>query len=625
MEQPHPFSPDPDGACKITGPLGIQELEFRQFRDEVKDAVEKAVTRIEKNNEHLLASNVEILERLLRSGSNMQSVAFAESGNASASAAWVAGAQVPKADYFLKSTGVTGSTLSVGDRDATLEKKARRHQQEGETDGMALWTGRASKELESITNSQTCWAHKLMNPVEKYVEAVESTASWRWFQRKWECFQTFVRSQDKEWNHGWLKQRVHSNFFFIACSLIIVANTLIVAIEAEHGIREEFNRVNGKAVAEWQLGWIDNTFTLWFVLELLLRIYADRFLFVFGPDRFWNFLDAFLVLASLLELVLELVLEGPTIPDLAFLRILRMFRIARLGKVILKVKALNVLRTMLYTIANSGRVLLWALILVVLVNFTFAIVFSEAVRGHLSTFETNAINDGNQEDLNMMQTKFGGLPKIMDRLFEATSGGADWADHAEVLAQIGNVYYYVWCLYVFGMLIGILNVVTGLFVDNAVQVSLKDRNEVIMAQRDKQRQAMIDLRSIFREADVDHSQTLTWEEFKSHLSKLEVQTHFETLGISVTDLKELFSTLDRHEDGTVDITEFVGGFMHLKGSATRIDLVSLITMSQTIVDSVQEIMHALHIEGPELKIRGHSNAKSQSLEQVCNQIVPEAS
>eukprot|EP00747_Dinoflagellata_sp_TGD_P141388 gnl/TRDRNA2_/TRDRNA2_176126_c4_seq10.p1 gnl/TRDRNA2_/TRDRNA2_176126_c4~~gnl/TRDRNA2_/TRDRNA2_176126_c4_seq10.p1 ORF type:complete len:207 (-),score=34.49 gnl/TRDRNA2_/TRDRNA2_176126_c4_seq10:55-675(-) len=184
---------------------------------------------------------------------------------------------------------------------------------------------------------------------------------------------------------------------------------------------------------------------------------------------------------------------------------------------------------------------------------------------------------------------------MIKRLLESFSGGKDWADVASPIAAMGESYWVHWFMYVFLMMVGVMNVVTGLFVDNAVQTSLKDRNDVIMAERDRQRKAMIALRRIFEDADVDKSQTLSWEEFKDHLTKTNVQAEFEALGINVKDLKELFAILDEHGDGTVDISEFVGGLMHLKGSATSLDIVMVLTKCRGIsreIDRMSKLLEA---------------------------------
>eukprot|EP00747_Dinoflagellata_sp_TGD_P141405 gnl/TRDRNA2_/TRDRNA2_176126_c4_seq28.p1 gnl/TRDRNA2_/TRDRNA2_176126_c4~~gnl/TRDRNA2_/TRDRNA2_176126_c4_seq28.p1 ORF type:complete len:197 (-),score=34.20 gnl/TRDRNA2_/TRDRNA2_176126_c4_seq28:74-664(-) len=178
---------------------------------------------------------------------------------------------------------------------------------------------------------------------------------------------------------------------------------------------------------------------------------------------------------------------------------------------------------------------------------------------------------------------------MIKRLLESFSGGKDWADVASPIAAMGESYWVHWFMYVFLMMVGVMNVVTGLFVDNAVQTSLKDRNDVIMAERDRQRKAMAALKRIFEDADVDNSKTLSWDEFKDHLKQASVQMEFEALGINVKDLKELFAILDEHGDGAVDISEFVGGLMHLKGSATSLDLVVLLTLCRGMAKTMDEM------------------------------------
>ena len=49
------------------------------------------------------------------------------------------------------------------------------------------------------------------------------------------------------------------------------------------------------------------------------------------------------------------------------------------------------------------------------------------------------------------------------------TGGISWAEIAAICETIGLVYFYTYFVYMFFMYFSVLNIVTGVFVDSAIQ------------------------------------------------------------------------------------------------------------------------------------------------------------
>merc|ERR1719267_404906 len=112
---------------------------------------------------------------------------------------------------------------------------------------------------------------------------------------------------------------------------------------------------------------------------------------------------------------------------------------------------------------------------------------------------------------------FGSLWEAMISLWCAISGGNDWWHYAELLRslQYGEFYLLVFFFYIAFCVIGLLNVVTGIFVDSAVCTRTED--EVVESYREDLRSTTEDVRRIFGEADTDRSGVLSHRELQAHL------------------------------------------------------------------------------------------------------------
>jgi len=131
----------------------------------------------------------------------------------------------------------------------------------------------------------------------------------------------------------------------------------------------------------------------------------------------------------------------------------------------------------------------------------------------------------------------------------------------------------MFCFYIGFCIVGLLNVVTGIFVDSAVCTRSED--EVVAAYEDDVRSTTQEVMRIFEEADVDGSGTMTFDELKAHLQKPRVQAYFAALDIDPTDARTIFTLIDVDGSGAVNCEEFVNGTMKLKGVSKSIDVISM--------------------------------------------------
>lgn len=151
-------------------------------------------------------------------------------------------------------------------------------------------------------------------------------------------------------------------------------------------------------------------------------------------------------------------------------------------------------------------------------------------------------------------------------------------------------YAHLLWIYIFLMIFGVINVVIGTFAATAADVAASDRESLTRQQMSNVSAVMNRIRTFFREADKDNSGTLSWEEFKHHLSRKEVQAFFGTTDLDVSQAHLLFQLLDSDASNSVTIDEFMTGCMRLKGKASNVDLNILLLASRRIAADVEELL-----------------------------------
>merc|ERR550537_1044910 len=110
--------------------------------------------------------------------------------------------------------------------------------------------------------------------------------------------------------------------------------------------------------------------------------------------------------------------------------------------------------------------LLWVIVLNLAATFIFSIYVCQAVASYLPTDRDWAIG---------REARFGDIWKIMMTVFMSFTGGIDWVDVMDPLLSIGLFNGFLFLLFFVFVVMGLLNVVTGLFVENACAIAEKDR------------------------------------------------------------------------------------------------------------------------------------------------------
>merc|ERR1711972_824978 len=97
------------------------------------------------------------------------------------------------------------------------------------------------------------------------------------------------------------------------------------------------------------------------------------------------------------------------------------------------------------------------------------------------------------------------------------TGGKEWAELYDVLEVLAFGYRMLFVLFIAFALFVVVNVVTGVFVEAAIQASGKDRETVIKEELQNKSRYLNSMQEVFEEMDHDSTGTISLDEFERHL------------------------------------------------------------------------------------------------------------
>merc|ERR1712137_1155822 len=377
-----------------------------------------------------------------------------------------------------------------------------------------------------------------------------------------ECFENFV----------------DGTVFSLFSSTAILANTIYIGWETNKKMEKELARLEENSTPAMSTA-AEYFFTIFFIIELLMRVVAQKFRFVLGKDRFWNFFDSFLIALSFVQMVAD------TGSNLTVFRIFRIFRSVRLLKVIRRFRPLESLNLMVLGILNCVVPLFWAILLLLLIMYACGVFFMSCIVSHLQSVTPTemASNEDISTLVTNLGTNYGTMYKAMCRLFEGITGGNDWANLAVDLKSIGEGYYLCFALYIVFITLGVLNIVTGFFVDNTISAGVSARQGMVSVALEKKFAMMELINDLFYQLNSDGSGMLSWEELESHLYDEDLQEYFCVLGMEPSDAKDLFCLIDIRCQGEVSIDEFMNGCLRVLGIPKNLDICTVMYQSKRIM------------------------------------------
>jgi len=327
--------------------------------------------------------------------------------------------------------------------------------------------------------------------------------------------------------------------------------------------------------------WLEIFLCLAFMSEISMRIYVFGGSFFKGHGRYFNMLDLGIVILQLCQMTVERVFQETFErqafqSSLSLLRIAKLFRLVRIARILRHIRAL---RTLIFSIIVSLRSLIWTLLLLALMIYMFSALITSLVT---QSFK-NKITFHRPENEDALMKYYGGMDTSMFSLFEALFGGQDWDILVRPLME--DVHWsmsLVFAFYIAFSTLALLNVVTGVFVDNVLECTKKDKDVFLVN----------NVRELFSQIEGGVRGVMNWEVFQSKLETEEMKAAFKAINVDLSEARGLFSLLDLDNSKEVNAQEFIAGCLRLRGPAKALDLAVLIREVTQLRESLLPVRHS---------------------------------
>jgi len=374
---------------------------------------------------------------------------------------------------------------------------------------------------------------------------------------------------------------VHSLHFEVITNSIILANALLLAIETQyHGVNDGADLMPEKYHETWDgfeviIEHLNTSFTIWFVIELSMRLIAGRSQ---AFRQFWIWFDSLIVVFGLLEL-LE---NNPAIVfEPSILRLVRLARMMRVFRLVEMIRAFDSLYLLVRSIQASIGALIWSFVFLVALQVAGGLCISQLLKPYWS-------NEDNDFESRLLIFKyFGTFGRMMVTMFEITIG--NWVPSCRALMDnVTDWFALFYILYTCCFCFAIVRVITAVFITETQRVVSND-DKIAMRKKEKEKEAYLSrLRHMSAELDASGDGRVSYEEFADFIHRDEMKMWLATLEINAHELDNLFKLLDNGE-GEIEVEAFINGVSRLKGPATSIDVVTILKTVNTINARVNQL------------------------------------
>lgn len=367
----------------------------------------------------------------------------------------------------------------------------------------------------------------------------------------------------------WVGLLISSHYFSFFIMALIFINLILLGVELDVSVS-----LGQDDIPRW-FEIVNFVIVSIFMLELVLKLYVRGCrAFFAGDDGGWNSFDLIIVVVSLLESVLSSQLELSHLRVMRFARLVKTLRGVRVMRLLHYISAL---RTLAHSILNTMRSLFWTLVLLLLTFYCFSLIFTQAVLDHcrIETVTQTGNPNAAPECGSQVDKYWSNVSQSMLTLFMSITGGLSWIDALEALTNSSVFALSFFVIYIVISVFAVLNVVTGVFCNTAIESAAADKEIAAMTQLKKHQDLAQSLHEIFDEMDADHSNTITLDEFREALECTKLPHFLESLGIATADAWTLFAFLDSDQSGDIEVEEFVSACLELNGPAKSYQIAQL--------------------------------------------------
>jgi len=369
---------------------------------------------------------------------------------------------------------------------------------------------------------------------------------------------------------------INSPTFSNCILLLILVNVILLGVEVDLSAKVGIQDVPG-----W-LGVANTVIVVVFLIELILKfLVLGCYDFWCHKEASWNVFDFLIIAVSVVDVLVDILATTmSTDVNTGHLRLIRSIRLARALRSIRMVwlfQYVGALRTLALSIVSTLGSLFWTLMLLLIIFYSFGVVITQLAVEHCRFLTVESTGDVNAVPVcpDGLETYWSNVLRSMLTLFMSITGGLDWEAPYRPLREFSDVAAGLVVIYVALTVLAILNVVTGVFCNTAIESAASDKDVATLRQMQAKNKQVETLRSIFQELDRGKTNELSIEDINEAIEQGELSGFLESMGISTNDVWTLFMLLDSDKEGCIDLDEFVTGCMQLHGPAKSMQIAKM--------------------------------------------------
>jgi len=404
----------------------------------------------------------------------------------------------------------------------------------------------------------------------------------RHLRKRFSSFVEWWEQLEEPPREGWLAQVVNSKSFDSMCAFVIIFNALFTWYTTNWEIANLDKNPTSFMSA------MEIVFVVFYTAELVFKLSVHRLYFFCTHEMRWNIFDTILVVFSLCDQLLTAVSStsgGGT--NVTFMRTLRILKMAKILRGLRVLRFFYELRLMLNSLIGSFNSLLWSIVMLSLIFYVFGLIFVQGASLHLF-LHGEELEEGQRESI---LQEFGSVQAAMLALFRTCTGGDDWSHFYHIVLITGTPYAMVFIFFIAFSQIAILNILTAIFVNNAMELARPDADTLAHEHRKKEFEAYEELQEL-SEMITDGTGMISTEQFATQLKCGRLGARLAVLGISVADADSFLELLTFTMDGgpgPIRPCDFVEGCMRLRGQATGINIQGIQQETRRILRAVDNL------------------------------------
>jgi len=232
-----------------------------------------------------------------------------------------------------------------------------------------------------------------------------------------------------------LMRMVKTNLFDTFCTVVIVINSFFMGYASEYAIVYP-DKTESSLIVN-----VNRGFAIFYMVEILLRIFTFRMLFFFNADWRWNLFDLVLVLASVYNMLTPVIANdggegGGGASNL--MRLLRLLKLLKMLRMIRLMESFRELRLFIFPIVKSLRSLFWTLFMLAIILYVFGIIMLQGAASAVVDFHGGMLPDVEAQEMDDLVLYYGNTITAMETLYMAVTGGNDWGALAEPIKLTGG-------------------------------------------------------------------------------------------------------------------------------------------------------------------------------------------